>query len=587
MAKNRTASQMFGNVNFQKIPTSVHNLSCDRFWTCNPGPVRPVWYQEVLPRDKWRIYPEFAIESFPTALPMYGSYEARVDYFFEPLSNMYGWYDNNALMTFEAFKNAPRWQLNLPQAGSSLWKDGATEFPSPTDIHIPGCGSLYDHLGFPTVAQQVFSTTPTNANGETASLPSNPMGGIASHGENFLAFWDIYRNFYLNPQEGTFPVIIVGAKSSVNATKNMYTSFNTYVLDDLMMKVRCVSGKANTTRSAYLSNTLNNLANPVHCSALFGAPSISDSDGYLTTFLNTLSSYYTYYDNSLPLCTYKMDFFRGRVNSSAIYESQVDSSGGNITINNIRFANKAQKLADLFSITSGRISDWIRTLWNSSLPDTDVPIYLGGFGTTISFDTTMQTSASQTNGTPLGWQAATAAGSGKGRAITFKAKGYGVIMAIFTLRPNVVYGQMRWPLDVRTAWIDKFTPQMANLGYLPLSRAWYNPFRTMDTPIPEGSIGNRLAWVEYMTDVDRCFGEFRYPYSLSAFLPQTIPSYTYDPEMLPLDDLADASVSTYVFPDAWNRFFSNYLGGVHNFRAKLSQNIKCTRAIPYRTQPSL
>lgn len=598
MARKRNASDLFGVVDFGRIPQSVHNLSCDRYLTSHAGQVRPVYHRLIYPRDKFTIKPQLIVSTFPTTLEFMGSFDVRVDYFFESFANLYGWYDNNAQLAFSEFVQYPRIGLGVESVYSATSPDPG--YPGQS-IYAYGVGSIFDQLGYPTIPSPVFP----DSFSEESPLPGTQFGGAPRAGEPFFAFWDIYRHYYINPQEETFPIACAQAASTPFSSYRV-DRFSIKALDVLMRKIRqytSVSGSYDT--SGYMTAGTRNLLSPTVRTTLFGPvyenPS-PNSDSVAAGFMQYFANCYYLFDAGIPLCTYSMDYFRGRLNASNQFSASlpVATEDKPLVINDIRLQNKVQKFADLFGLTSGRIGDWIRSVWRTRTGGLDRPEYLGGYSLTLGFSDITQTAPGTASGSPLGWKVSAGMSAGQGRPIYFKSNSYGVLLAVLSIRPRVVYSQVDWPEDCYKDFGSLYAPPMANLGYQPLRRSTINSgifsasiVNTTGHDSEYVSAGRQLAWVEAMTDIDTAHGLFANPFNLNQYIPTYVPNATgvyaggNGDLKTDLIRVSGGNMTTYVSPYAWNRFFASTNMFSHNFRITLRQNIRARRCIPYRTMPSL
>lgn len=565
---------LFGLVNEPPRFKSNHNLSEAAHFTSHVGQVRPFFAREVFAGDKFSIQPSLYVESFPTEINFRGKIDARVDYFFVPFKDFYGWAENDSKMTFEQYINMPVFTASPVSSSypSKLTGLGGY-FPA---AYAPG--SLMDMLGHPTIPEGNFGKVISN-DGDLDTLPTGRSIHAYFDAGPFLSFWSIYRDFYLNPQETSFPVcqFLADSWSTVK--------FDIRALDYLPALCRTASMYPNKMQ-AYPRTDIFASAKLLFPSGT-GLENSGENPEYIQSFLSSLSSASFRFDGGIPLCTYKMDYFRGRLNSSTgSYSAEVESEDG-ITINNIRFANKLQKLADRFTPTSGRFSDFLRAIWPVKTHKTHGPMYLGGTGVRLTFDSILQTAPGIEDGTPMGWKVQRIQSQGDGKYIHCKVTTPGWILGIYSSRPQLTYDHYIWPESVRLFMGDKYHPDMANLGYEPLPNYEVAP-GAMVTTKPginqTESIGIHLPWVDLRTAVDHTHGLFRWPYSLCSMFPNYYPGErpnTYAGVYGPLD------YTTYVHPRDWNSPFAATGPLDHNFLISVYQIVKARRPVPYTTTPSL
>lgn len=584
-------SNAFGVKLFDKTPRSVHNLTNRRAVTTHPGQARPFYFRTVYPADKFKISPDIFVHTFPTVLPFMGAFDCRIDYFFVPFSLWYGWLDNDTQLTFDQFLNYPRLRWDIPR-----FKDNPmAPIPGVAKDHY-GLGSLWDHSGHSVRFQGYHGSGVNPGNPDPAGENPLSVGGPMFNCDSMLAYLAVYRHFYANPQEPyfveSFTSAAPGDGTLVPAYKHAKHSLK--ALDYLFPLLRQMSTSGEALIGQIAGDGLN-LGLDSDLDKYFPVPTqghipTNGMAAYVGVFLRDLNSRANLMDCGILSTTYEFDYFRGRINSSRTKEQVVTSTDGTITVNNIRFANKIQKWADKFNITSGRPSDWLRALWPARVKSGHKPEYLGGVSSTIQFQSIFQNS--ETAQTPLGWEVNVGRGSFKGRNIYFRSDTYGILVGILNIRPKVYYENIAWKEDLYQKFGDMYNPEMANLGYeeLPGYELSTDPMVDPNSKLRKTydltSIGSHLAWIEAMTDVDRAYGQFHSGTLLDGFLPlyKNRPPEDGDAEKTEHPFL---NYSTYINPADWNKLFADNSAACHNFHAVIYQNIKATRAIPYRTMPSL
>ena len=126
---------IFTNIFVKPPKTSRFVLSHDVMLTTDFGKIIPIYLEDVVPGDKFRVTTEMAIKLLPTLAPLSSGIEVRVDYFFVP--NRLIWND------WEEFITGGTDGTSLPVAPVI---NGHT-----ITTRQKAIGSLWDYFGLPPV----------------------------------------------------------------------------------------------------------------------------------------------------------------------------------------------------------------------------------------------------------------------------------------------------------------------------------------------------------------------------------------------------------------------------------------------------
>ena len=158
--------KQFESISIRKPKTSVINLSYERKLTMSMGDLVPIFCEEVLPGDKFRVNTEVLMRLQPMIAPVMHRVNAYIHYFFVP--NRLIWNDWEKFIT-----------------GGRLGQD-APLFPTITGIAndaketgLMGVGSLADFLDIPV---QMIGDD---------DLPMIPISQLP-----FRAYQRIYNEYY-------------------------------------------------------------------------------------------------------------------------------------------------------------------------------------------------------------------------------------------------------------------------------------------------------------------------------------------------------------------------------------------------------
>ena len=215
----------------------------------------------------------------------------------------------------------------------------------------------------------------------------------------------------------------------------------------------------------------------------------------------------------LALKTYQSDINTNWVNTEWIDGetginaiTAVDTSSGSFTLDTLNLAKKVYTMLNRIAISDGSYNAWIQTVYTSGgLNHIETPLYIGGSSLEIEFQEVVNNSGTENQ--PLG----TLAGRGvatnyKGGNVIFKADEPGYIMCITSITPRVDYFQgYDWDMELETM-NDLHKPQLDGIGFQ--DRLYKHVNGNCPLQEREKSIGKQPAWIEYMTNVNKTFGNF-------------------------------------------------------------------------------
>lgn len=165
--------------NLKSYERSTHNLGYLWRSTLSPGTLVPFMVEPALPGDTWDIGLAAEALTLPTLGPLFGSFKLQLDVFQVPVRLYQAQLHNNKLYI----------GLNMDQIKLPLIQVRATnidlESEIPIDLQQINPSSLLAYLGIRGVGKAGVGTSVTRR------FDACP----------FLAYWDIYKNYYANKQE--------------------------------------------------------------------------------------------------------------------------------------------------------------------------------------------------------------------------------------------------------------------------------------------------------------------------------------------------------------------------------------------------
>jgi hypothetical protein len=165
-------------VELKNYERSTHDLGYIWRSTMAAGTLVPFMTELALPGDTFDIELNCDVKTHPTLGPLFGSYKVQLDVFEAPIRLYHSALHNNMLAIGNNMQN-----VLLPQIQANN-VTGITALPGDLDNAQINPSSLFAYLG---IRGWGFSTT-TVAPRSFSAIP-------------FLAYWEIYKNYYANKQE--------------------------------------------------------------------------------------------------------------------------------------------------------------------------------------------------------------------------------------------------------------------------------------------------------------------------------------------------------------------------------------------------
>ena len=281
----------------------------------------------------------------------------------------------------------------------------------------------------------------------------------------------------------------------------------------------------------------------------------------------------------LALKTYQSDINTNWVNTEWIDGDSginaitaIDTSEGSFTLDTLNLAKKVYTMLNRIAVSDGSYNAWIQTVYTSGgLNHVETPIYLGGSSLEIEFQEVVNNSGTEDQ--PLG----TLAGRGmatnhKGGNIVFKADEPGYIFCITSITPRVDYFQgNEWDNYLMTL-DDLHKPQLDGIGFQD------RLYRNINANIPYGmsskSIGKQPAWIEYMTNVNKTYGNFALVENEGWMCLNRI-----------FGDIS--TYTTYIFPHLYNNIFADTDITAQNFWVQIAFNTNPRRVMSAKVIPNI
>lgn len=275
------------------------------------------------------------------------------------------------------------------------------------------------------------------------------------------------------------------------------------------------------------------------------------------------------------LKTYDSDIFNNWIKKewvegagSITDRTTIDVSDGQLTMDMLNLQQKVYNMLNRIAVSGGTYKDWLETVYTAGkyLERPETPVFIGGMTQYIEFDEVISKSATETTygSQPLGDIAAIGRG-GKplnNGHIHYQCEEPGYIMGLMAITPMIDYSQGN-DFDLNLQTIDDIhKPALDGIGYQDLIQeqmvgetSTYKDGETINH-LKHLAANKTLAWIDYMTNYNRTFGDF----AAGEALDFMVLNRRYDVENSQIKDL-----TTYIDPQKYIEIFADTAIDSQNF----------------------
>lgn len=218
------------------------------------------------------------------------------------------------------------------------------------------------------------------------------------------------------------------------------------------------------------------------------------------------------YDSDIFNNWVKTDWIDGENGISKITALKPDEDG-TITMDALNLQQKVYNMLNRIAVSGGTYRDWLETVYTAGryLDRPETPVFQGGMSQMIEFDEVVATTGNS-EGQALG----ELAGRGYARQpntsgrLHFQVEEPGYVMGLMAITPMIDYSQGN-DFDLNLFTMDDLhKPALDGIGYQDLmneQRAWWTAEQD-GTTIVDTTPGKSVAWIDYMTNFNKTFGNF-------------------------------------------------------------------------------
>ena len=249
----------------------------------------------------------------------------------------------------------------------------------------------------------------------------------------------------------------------------------------------------------------------------------------LSTFINDIILSQPNKLGGMLLKTYDSDIFNNWVQTdwidgaggiTELTSIDITANDGKLTMDALNLQQKVYNMLNRIAVAGGTYRDWLETVYTAGkyLDRPETPVFIGGMTQYIEFDEVISKSATETTygSQPLGDIAAIGRG-GKplnNGHIHYQCEEPGYIMGLMAITPIIDYSQGN-DFDLNLQTIDDLhKPALDGIGYQDLIQeqmvgvtSKYDGGPTVDK-IKHLAANKTVAWIDYMTNYNRTFGDF-------------------------------------------------------------------------------
>ncbi len=263
-----------------------------------------------------------------------------------------------------------------------------------------------------------------------------------------------------------------------------------------------------------------------------------------------------------------------------------------IYLDDLNIMQKVFYMLNRVAVSDGSYKSWLETVYAHKVSNwvVESPMYVGGLIKELTFDEVISTA--EVNNESVNQPLGSLGGRGvmgsknKGGYINVKADEPCILLGLISLTPRIDYSQgNKWDTNLKTM-DDLHKPQLDGIGFQDVIT---DQMHFLDTRITNTgkvvfkSAGKQPAWINYMTNVNQCRGNFAIDgQEMFMTLNRKYEIETAGESIVGIGDL-----TTYIDPVKFNDIFSVGKLDTMNFWAQIKVDIKARRKMSAKVMPNL
>lgn len=526
---NRNSEQHFAQVPHAEIRRAKFDRPFNLLTTMNEGDLVPIYVDEVLPADTFKINLNALVRMATPLYPVMDNANIDFYFFFVP-----------ARLLWDHFQNL------MGQNDSTFWAE-PTEYTTPqTTAPANGwnVGTIADYMGIPTGVK-----------------------GLSVNSMPFRAYAKIWNEWFRD--ENLQQPVTQSKDDTTTAGSNTGTALTDAEAGGLPLKV--------CKYKDYFTSCLpspQKASEPVTIPMLGNAPVRIYNDTELTDIL------------SGKVNSPKFDQQTGAVNikGTNIINNPTEGYMGaelknvtGATINELRQAIAVQHIFERDARTGTRYKEILKGAWGVTSPDArlDRSEYIGGYRLPININQVIQTSSTDST-SPQGNTAAYSMTTMSRNMCTYSATEHGYVLGLAAIRVDHSYQQGLPRMWTRTTRFSYYDPMLANLGeQAVLNREIY----AQGTDKDEEVFGYQEAWADYRYRTNMVTSEMRSTYA------QTLDAWHYADKYNSLPTLSSSWIKEGT--ENIDRTLAVQSSNSHQFICNFFFDQSWTRPMPVYSVPGL
>ena len=488
---NRNSEQHYAQVPHAEIRRAKFQRDFNLLTTMNEGDLVPIYLDEVLPADTFKINLNALVRMATPLYPVMDNAYMDFYFFFVP-----------ARLLWKHFQNL------MGQNDSTFWAE-TTEYTTPVTTAPAGgwnVGTLADYFGIPT-----------------------GVSGLKVNSLPFRAYAKVWNEWFRD--ENLQQPVTQSMDDTTTTGVNTGTNLSDAEAGGLPLKV--------CKYKDYFTSCLpspQKAAEPVTIPMLGNAPVKIYGDAELTSEPNWLYDERSYIGgNTARAKIYATDPTTNEKNKNklswnGVYSGHTDTEQiayigadlGNVTgatINELRQAIAVQHIFERDARTGTRYKEILKGAWGVTSPDArlDRSEYIGGHRMPINVNQVIQTSSTDST-SPQGNTGAYSMTTLSRNMCTYSATEHGYVLGLAAIRVDHSYQQGLSRLWTRNTRFSYYDPMLANLGeQAVLNQEIYAQGKPQDEEV----FGYQEAWADYRYRTNMITSEMRSTYK------QTLDAWHY------------------------------------------------------------